>query len=322
MKTLVHALRDDAEFHLELTLLAGAQGLDRQIQHTRVQKPGLALAGLVQTIRPGCVQILGKTEITYLQSLDCVGQTRAAELLFGAEIACAVVTTGLTVPPCFMDVSDRLGVALLATTLSSGSFIARIHDFLDEQLSLQITLHGVLVDVFGVGVLLQGHSGIGKSECALDLILRGHCLVADDVILVKQFRQRLEGIGSPLTRHHMEVRGLGIINVKDLFGAASVRERKPLELVVELHDWSRDMECDRMGIDDMQVVILGVEVPRISIPVRPGRNIASIVEVAARNHLLKMHGHHSAREFKETLERRLAAAAVQYGRHGDAEDDG
>jgi HPr kinase/phosphorylase len=307
MKILVKALCDDTEFKLNLELLAGRPGVSRSIGHPRIQKPGLAIAGLVEAIRPGRVQVLGNTEMQYQRSLEVDHQRDALEGLFRSDVPCIIITTGLEAPLGLLQLAEQHGVGLLRTTLSSGTFINRIHAFLDEHLSPEITLHGVLVDVFGVGVLHTGQSGIGKSECALDLILRGHRLVADDVVLVRQRDRELTGMGSPLTRHHMEVRGLGIINVKDLFGAASVCERKRIELVVEMVEWQRDAEYDRLGIDDSTESILDAQVPKVRLPIRPGRNVASIVEVAARNHLLKLQGHHSAREFQESLERRLAS---------------
>ncbi len=308
MKILAKALRDDTRFHLALELVAGAEGLGREIDHPRVQKPGLALAGFVQSIQPNRLQVLGRTEIEYLSTLDDVAQQRALDLLFDAGIACAVVTTGLAAPPRLLHAAQDHKIPLFLTQLSSGTFIGRVHEFLEEHLSPEIALHGVLMDVFGVGVMLTGHSGIGKSECALDLILRSHRLVADDVVLVRQRKSQLIGMGSPITRHHMEVRGLGIINVRDLFGAASVRERKRLELVVEMIDWNADAEYDRVGIDEQYESILDIDVPKVVLPIRPGRNVASIVEVAARNHLLKLQGHNAAQKFKESLERRLAAS--------------
>jgi HPr kinase/phosphorylase len=308
MNILAKALRDDTEFDLELQLLAGASGLGRSIEHPRVQKPGLALAGFVQSIRPNRLQVLGRTEVEYLRTLDADAQLRAAELLFGSGLACVVVTTNLTPPEPFVKAAEDKQVPLFRSALSSGAFITRCHDFLEEHMSQEMVLHGVLVDVFGVGVLLTGPSGIGKSECALDLVLRSHRLVADDVVVVKQRRSQIFGHGSPITRHHMEVRGLGIINVKDLFGAASVRDRKRVELVVEMVEWRENGEYDRTGLDELRESVLGVDVPKVRIPIRPGRNVASIVEVAARNHLLKLQGHDAAKKFRESLERRLAAA--------------
>jgi len=271
-----------------------------------VQKPGLALAGFVQSIRPNRLQILGRTEVEYLKTLDEPAQQRAVELLFTSGLACVVVTTGLSVLASLGESADRHEVPLFRSPLSSGAFITRVHDFLEEHLSPEIALHGVLVDVFGIGLLITGPSGIGKSECALDLVLRGHRLVADDVVLIKQRKNQLVGTGSPVTRHHMEVRGLGIISVKELFGAASVRERKRIELVVEMADWQIGLEYDRTGLEEQHEQVLEVAVPKVRLPIRPGRNVASIVEVAARDYLLKLQGHNSAQKFRETLDRRLA----------------
>jgi HPr kinase/phosphorylase len=311
MKILAKALRDDTQFNLLIELVAGAAGLGRVIDHPRVQKPGLALAGFVQSIRPNRLQVLGRTEIEYLRTLDDPAQEKALELLFSSGLACAVVTTGLTPMPLLTEAAEKYAVPLFRSPLSSGAFITRVHDFLEEHLSPEIALHGVLMDVFGIGLLITGPSGIGKSECALDLILRGHRLVADDVVLIKQRKNQIVGIGSPITRHHMEVRGLGIINVKELFGAASVRERKIIELVVEMAEWQVGLEYDRTGLEEQQEHILDVAVPKVHLPIRPGRNVSSIVEVAARNYLLKMQGNNAAKRFRETLERRLAVTDQQ-----------
>jgi HPr kinase/phosphorylase len=170
-------------------------------------------------------------------------------------------------------------------------------------------MHGVLLDVFGVGILLLGKSGIGKSEIALDLIMRGHRLVADDIVDVKRPSQdAVFGMGSEIIKHHMEIRGLGIINIKDLFGVAAIRERKKIEIVLELVDWDPTVEYDRLGVEDRKYRVLDVEIPMLVVPVRPGRNMTTIIEVAARNHLLKLQGHHSAREFQERLNRAIALA--------------
>lgn len=313
MKILAKALRDDTEFNLGLTLLAGTHGLNREIDHPRVQKPGLALAGFVQTIRQNRLQVLGKTEIDYLQSLDDDAQDHAIKLFFGAGIGCAVITTNILPPERLIQEAEHYKVPLFVSTLTSGTFIGRVHEFLEEHLSPEIGIHGVLVDVFGVGVLLTGQSGIGKSECALDLILRSHRLVADDVVMIRQRKGQLIGAGSAVTRHHMEVRGLGIINVRDLFGAASVRERKRVELVVEMFEWhGKELDMDRTGLDEPKERYLEIDVAKIRLPIRPGRNVASIVEVAARNHLLKMQGHNAAQTFKESIERRLAYAESRH----------
>lgn len=308
MKIVAQALLEDTEFKLGLALLAGSQGLARTITNPRIQKPGLAIAGLVEAIVPLRVQVLGNTELMYLQSLDEGQQEAALAGLFSAQVPCVVVTPRMAPLPALARLAEREQVSVFTTALPTGTFINRVHAFFDEHLSPRVTLHGVLLDVFGVGVMLTGHSGIGKSECALDLILRGHRLVADDAVLVRQHDRTLVGMGSPPTKNHMEVRGLGIINVKDLFGAASVCERKGVELIVDMVEWQREGDYDRLGLDDIYELILDVQVPRARIPIRPGRNVASIVEVAARNFLLKAQGHHAARQLQERLEQHLAAA--------------
>jgi HPr kinase/phosphorylase len=307
MNIVAKALVEDADFKLDLSLLAGRAGLGRAIEFRRIQKPGLAIAGLVEAIQPGRVQVLGNTELMYLDSLSQNHQRAALEGLFRAYVPCIVITTGLTPPSVLVDLAEARGVSIFQTQLTSGTFILRVHDFFDEHLSPRMTLHGVLVDVFGVGVMLTGQSGVGKSECALDLILRGHQLIADDVVLVRQNDRELIGMGSPLTKHHMEVRGLGIINVKELFGAASVCERKRIDLLVDLVEWEHDGVYDRMGLDDTLETILDAQVPKLRVPIRPGRNLSAIVEVASRNHLLKSQGHHAAQRLQQRIERRLSA---------------
>jgi HPr kinase/phosphorylase len=312
MRILAKALRDDSEFDLQLELLAGEAGLNREIEHPRVQKPGLAVAGHVAALYALRLQVFGRTELNYLSGLQDAARREKIDGLVTSHIACGVTTCGLDVPSYFIEAAEREQVPLFRTSLQTSLFITRVQDFLAEHLSPEISLHGVLLDVYGIGLMIIGQSGIGKSECALDLIQRGHRLVADDVVIVKHNHGQLFGMGSPLTRHHMEVRGLGIINVKELFGAASVRERKRLELLVELLEWNANLECDRLGIDDLHETILDVGVPKIRLPLRPGRNVASIVEVAARNHLLKVQGHHAARELKERIEQRLSQSSRVY----------
>jgi HPr kinase/phosphorylase len=200
-------------------------------------------------------------------------------------------------------------VPLLSTPLMSSVFINRVTKFLEFRLAPSTTVHGVLIDVLGVGVLLLGKSGIGKSEAALDLVMRGHRLVADDIVDIRRRPPDIVfGSGSDIIKHHMEIRGLGIINIKDLFGIAAVRDTKKIELVVELVEWSPDEEYDRLGVEDLTYTILDVTIPQLRIPVRPGRNMTSIIEVAARNQLLKIQGHHSAREFQDRLNKAIAEA--------------
>jgi HPr kinase/phosphorylase len=304
----VRSLLDESS-GLRLVLLAGEGGLSRRITNQRIQKPGLALAGYVRQVHPERVQVLGATEISYLQTLSDEEARRSIESFMSLDPACVIVTKGLDIPQLLLDGAERMGVPLLRTPLVSSTAIDAIQKHLELQLAPTASIHAVLMDVLGVGVLLLGKSGIGKSEAALDLIMRGHRLVADDLVEVRRTSgEVLVGWASELIKHHMEVRGLGIINIKDMFGVAAVRDEKKIELVLELTRWDATETHDRLGLDEMVYPILEVPVPLLRIPVSPGRNVSSLIEVAARNRLLQVRGHHSAREFQERLDRALADA--------------
>ena len=318
MKIQVRTLFEDTSFDMELRLMTSEKGLSRTIEHPRIQKPGIALAGYVESLRPSRVQVLGKTEISFLTSLTIEERRHALAGLFSQAIACICVTTNLDLPEGLQTMAEEESVPLFLTPLVSSTFINRVNSFLDEHLSPEMSMHGVLLDVFGVGIIMTGQSGIGKSECALDLILRGHRLVADDMVIVRQQGTTLIGRGSPMTRHHMEVRGLGIINVRDLFGAASVCAKKTVSLIVEMIDWSPEATYDRTGIEDHMEPVLQPNVTKITLPLRPGRNVASIIEVAARNHLLKQQGHNSAQVFQNLIEEKLTA--VNSPKESDSEE--
>jgi HPr kinase/phosphorylase len=313
MKILTRALQSGGStMHLEL--LAGESGLDRCITHHRIQKQGLALAGYLDSLCPHRIQVLGKTELGYVRGLAPAERSRSLRGLMTSDVACIVITAGQEVPDEFIDLAQEHSLPVFWTALASSVAIERLQSFLQEHLSPAIPRHGVLMDVFGVGILLTGQSGIGKSECALDLILRGHRLIADDTVVIKSKNDGPVGTVSPLTKHHMEVRGLGIINVKELFGAASVRDSKVIELIVELVTWEESASVTRTGLDETTETLLNHDIARITLPIRPGRNLASIIEVAARNHLLKLQGHNSAQRFQAKLERRLSAdASLQKG---------
>ncbi|HZH03406.1 MAG TPA: HPr(Ser) kinase/phosphatase [Myxococcaceae bacterium] len=304
----ISRLLEDSEYNLQLSLVAGEGGLHRRVSSARIQKPGLALTGFTEHLHPERVQVFGNTEISYLKTLPPEKQTQVLNGLVTENLACVVVTKDLDVPASLVEACRTAQLTLMKTPLMSLAFIQRVQSFLDEALTTSTSVHGVLLDVFGVGILLLGKSGIGKSEIALDLIMRGHRLVADDVVEVTRRKERaLFGTGGPLIRHHMEIRGLGIISIKDLFGVAAVRDRKKIELVLELMEWDPTKEYDRLGLDESKFTILNTSVPMAAVPVRPGRNMTTIIEVAARNHLLKLQGHHSARDFAEKLNRAIAA---------------
>jgi HPr kinase/phosphorylase len=301
----VDALLRDSSPQLELSLRAGEQGTYRSISVPRIQKPGLALTGYKEQLHDGRVLSLGKTEIDYLDEIDPEERVRAIDTVLAASPACIVITRGLEPPRELVDACERDDVPLFVTKLASADFFARAVRFLQEQLSATTTVHGVLLDVLGVGILLMGKSGIGKSEAGLDLIARGHRLVADDAVFLRRAgRNLIDGFAPPVIRHHMEIRGVGIINIRDLFGISAVREVKRVELVVELYE-DDAAPVDRIGIEEEVFDILEEELPLIRIPVRPGRNIATLIEVAARDRLLKFMGHDSARALQERLERRL-----------------
>jgi HPr kinase/phosphorylase len=302
----IQELLDDIDYGLGLTLLAGKRGLSNRIVSSRIQKPGLALAGYTEHFHPDRIQVLGNTEISYLNKIDDRLAVECIRALCSFPISCFVITTGLVPPRLFLDTVEAAGIPALSTSLKSSTFISLITKFLEERLLPTIHLHGVLVEVLGVGILLTGKSGIGKSECALDLIIRGHRLVADDMVYIKKkMPATLVGQSEKSIQHLMEIRGLGIINIKDLYGISSIREKKIIDMLLELMEWDPNQEYDRLGVDDHRTTILGVEIPHIVIPVRPGRNLGSIIEVAARNFLLKGMGCHSALDFQNRLLSRL-----------------
>jgi len=287
---------------LELEVLAGENGMERVIRIARIQKPGLALAGYLDQLHRERVQVLGQTEISYLSTLDPdIAHQRVSDLCT-AGVACLIVAKGLEVPEALVKLSEKHNVPLLRSPEISSTLIRRVTTYLEDVLAPETSVHGCLVDVFGVGILFLGKSGIGKSECALGLVERGHRLVGDDIVVIKRKASDvLFASGADLIKYHMEIRGLGIINIKDLYGVSSIRQNKKIELVVELVEWQQGVEIDRLGLDEHKYSILGVDIPYLKIPVRPARDLSLIIEVAARNHLLKRMGYNAAQEFDEKL---------------------
>jgi HPr kinase/phosphorylase len=311
----VNKLLEAKTYHLELKVLAGEDHLDQPITQIAVHKLGLVLAGIQFQLEPGQTQIYGGTEHAYLQSLSELERARTLEKLLSFEMPCLIITRGLEPPPELLRGLKRRGVALLGTPLSTGEFIQRLTRLLEDHLSPSLSLHGVMMDVLGIGVLMLGQSGIGKSETALDLIIRGHQLVADDIIQInRRGEYTLVGTGNEMIKFHMEIRGLGIINIKDLFGVSAIRERKRIDLVIELVEWEEGKEYDRLGLEEESYTILGIEIPHLTIPVRPGRNLTTIIEVAARNQLLKMKGYYSARDFQRRLLEEIASESTDAAR--------
>lgn len=304
--TTVRALIADPAVGEMLELLAGENSLDRPLRHPRIQKSGLVLVGHSRGIVQHRVQVLGETEVSFLESLDPVTRRERCEFLFSLGLSLVVVTRGVSPLPELLDAARATETPFAIMEPRSSRAIALVHAVLDRLLAPSETRHGVLIDVHGLGALLLGPSGIGKSECALFLVERGHRLVADDqVILTRTPNGEVIGRPPPLLRHHLELRGIGIVNVRDLFGATAVREDKVVHLVVELCPWDPEEEFDRLGLDDLRHDLLGLSLPMLRIPVQPGRNMAVILEVAARNQLLKRAGRDGAREFVRALHARL-----------------
>jgi len=295
---------------IELSVAAGASGLDRHIRSPRIQKSGLALTGHFHGIERSRIQILGVTEMSYLRGLSAAQCEQAVARFMALDLCCVVVTLSgeamegnTTAAEALVDQANELEVPLLLSPVRSSKTIVAIHALLDEQLAPRTRVHGVLIDVHEVGMLLLGASGVGKSEVALELIMRGHRLVADDVVDC-HFRPpgMVFGAAADLLRHHLEVRGLGILNIKDLFGVTAVRDQKRIDMVVQLVARAKEDAYDRLGLEQRHHTILDVDIPELLISVRPGRDMASILEIAARNELLKRAGRDPAREFFGRLE--------------------
>ena len=303
VRYLYEHLKED----LDLEILAGEKGMDRAIRIARIQKPGLALAGYLDQLHKERVQILGGTEFSYLKTLDKDLAEERLDQLCSFGVSCLIIAKNLEAPGPLVRLCNLHEMPLIRSPEITSSLIRRVTTYLEDILAPETSVHGCLVDVYGVGILLIGKSGIGKSECALGLVERGHRLVGDDVVVIKRkIQDAVFGSAADLIKYHMEIRGLGILNIKDLFGVSSIRRSKKIELVVELVQWLEDLKVERLGLDERTYSILGLDIPYLEIPVRPARDLTMIIEVAARNHLLRRMGYDAAREFSETLHERLS----------------
>ena len=296
------------EFYVEnasalgMRLLAGSGGLKRTIKEPTVNRPGLALAGFTKYFANKRIQAVGSAEVTYLKSLPKDERVARFENICRQKVPGVVFSRSLKPEVEFLEVSERMGVPVFRSPLITMKFINRATLALEDLFAPRGQEHGSMVDILGVGVVIKGESGIGKSECVLALVERGYSLVADDITKVKLIDGRvIIGTSSSVTRDHMEVRGIGIINVGAMFGVKSIRLEKQVDLVVSLVDWDKVKEVDRLGIDEQTVELLGVSVPHITIPVRPGRDMARLIEVAAFQNKLKRSGHNSAEELNRRL---------------------
>jgi len=298
----VQEIADDKEYGLELEVISGFTGVSKRIYNPRIQKLGLVTAGYMVYLHPHRVQILGYTEISYLRELKSEEGASIVRELCARDVACFMVTRNLKIPDYFIAETDQRGIPLLRTKLVSSVFIERITRFLEERLAPTGMVHGVLMEIMGVGVLILGRSGIGKSENALDLIMRGHRLVSDDVIEAKKIGAlELVGEAPVMLKNLLEIRGIGIVDIRQLFGVAAVRDRTRIELVVELLDWDASAELERVGLREDKYRLLGLDLPLMRIPISPGRNVSAIIELACRNHVLKKEGIDTARELEEKV---------------------
>jgi len=290
----------------KMRLLEGEAGLDRYIDHPRIQKPSLAFAGFTKNLSDYRLQVIGQTELQYLATRTVKEQQQAVDAVFALRLACVVVTRNQIPPAIIIEAARRTDTPLIASELPSSTFMTNMTLFLSHHLAPIVYQHGVYMDIFGLGVLITGASGIGKSEIGLELISRNHRLIADDMVLFSRERLGVVVGRSPdALLYHMEIRGLGILNIRDLYGAAAITDAKRLNLVVEMVAWDQLVPEDRVLGEQSETNILEVSIPRVPIPIRSGRSLAVLVEVATRNQLLKQRGIHSGEAFIQSLQNRI-----------------
>lgn len=302
----VQELKEDATYGLELELISGFKGVTRKIYNTRIQKLGLIVAGFMAYLHSHRLQILGNTEISYLRNLGDEDARKIVNDLCKLDIVAFVVTRNLRVPDYLLEETEERSIPLLRTKLVTSVFIERVTRFLEERLAPTGVVHGVFMEIMGVGVLIQGRSGIGKSENALELVMRGHRLVTDDIVEVKKMGPiELFGRAPEMIKNLLEVRGIGIVDIRHLFGVSAVRDQKKIDLVVELNDWNDTADYDRIGLKEEKYRLLGIDLPLVKIPVSPGRNVSAIIELACRNHILKKEGIHTAQDLEARMLRAM-----------------
>ena len=304
----VQELSDNKSYGLELEVLSGFKGLSRKIYNKRIQKLGLVVTGHMVYLHPHRIQILGSTEISYLRSLDNSNCMKIIKELCKNDVVCFIVTRNLKVPEFFLMETEEKNIPLLRSSLMTSVFIERITKLLEEKLASSTNVHGVLVDIMGVGILIIGRPGIGKSENALELVMRGHRLVVDDVVYVKKLRAiDLYGESPEMIENLLEIRGIGVVDIGRLFGVSSVRKKIKVDLVVELVDWNEKEEYDRVGFREDKYRLLGIDLPMVRIPISPGRNVSTIIELACRNYILKKQGINTAAELEEKILKSMKA---------------
>jgi len=314
-------LYEQTHERFKLKQLNGENGFDNQIKDRNLNRPGLALAGYVELFTYDRVQLMGNTEIRYLNSLRPPQRTASFNSLLEFKIPCVILTNGNVISDELLQSASAKNIPVFGTPFETTKISYFLADFLDDQFSPQIVVHGSLVDVYGAGVLLTGPSGIGKSEIALDLIERGHRLVADDVVMVTRKGEGiLMGAGTDLVKHFMEIRGLGLIDVRSMFGIRAIRYQKRVEIVVELEEWKPGQDYTRTGLDEISMTLLDVDIPLVKLPIFPGKNVTVITEVISLNYLLRHYGYDAAREFSKRLEgvigqKKKGSRAINYFEH-------
>ena len=318
--TVLDLLDLDLKAHnsLDLSCISGRKGLTQGIMIPDINRPGLALSGFYESFAYNRVQLFGRGEVAYMEKLVAEGKMENIHKFFSYELPCCIFTHNLQPAKELLDIADSVGCAILQTPLDSTEFSTRLLRVFSDIFASKKSIHGVLVEVYGIGIILTGDSGVGKSETALELIERGHRLVAADIVELRCVNgNTVVGRGAnKLISHHMEIRGLGIINVSQLYGVGAIREHKQVQLVVKLETWNADKVYDRLGTEEFTQEILGVQIPLIEIPVKPGRNLPIIIETAAMNERLKSMGYYSAREFNQNVLKWIetgAAQSVYYG---------
>jgi HPr kinase/phosphorylase len=291
---------------LHLRIITGGRTLQKSITTYDINRPGLTLAGDYDFFDYEKIQVFGRGEYHYLVKIINNNKLESIERFFSYPVSCCIFSHGNDPPPLFLDMAEQAEVPVLVSSLPTNTMNTRLTKILEDAFAPRTSVHGVLVEVFGVGIQIVGKSGVGKSECALELVERGHRLVADDVVDIRSISDTLLiGSGAKLIRHHMEIRGLGIINIKQLFGVGAIRDKKQIQLVVSLEEWDSKKEYDRLGLEESVYTILGVELPLLTIPVKPGRNIPILIETAAMNFRLAKLGFNTAKEFNNELMHRI-----------------
>ncbi|MBM4171412.1 MAG: HPr kinase/phosphorylase [Ignavibacteria bacterium] len=302
----------------KIELLSEKVGFDREIKEQNLHRPGLPLAGFLELFSFNRVQVFGNTEMRYLQNLNSKERYKSIENILKFDIPCLIITNGNKPFEEMLKLTNTYKIPIFGSTFTTTKLFYLISDFLDDQFAPRLSLHGSFVDVYGVGMMFVGKSGIGKSEVALDLVERGHRLVTDDVvILTKKGEGILMGAGTDLVKHFMELRGIGIIDIRSMFGVRAIRYQKRLEVIVELEIWNENSEYTRTGLEDATINVLDVDIPYVRLPIVPGKNITVVSEIIALNYLLKHYGYDAAKILQQRITNKIQQKSNEMNRSID-----